>query len=291
MFSCLYICTQLNPEFLTPCIHHSIIKQSVMDYYVITGASRGIGEALTRKLIVPGNTLFVVSRTLNEDLVELASSLNVPLYYHETDLSIRENAESFITEVFARIHLREYDRIALINNAGMLEPVAPLKSVDFELAEKHLHLNLLTPIILSSAFLTHTDGLDIKKVILNISSGASFIAYSGWSVYCSSKAGLDMMTQVAGLEQSTEPCPVKIFALTPGIIETGMQELIRTTDESLFPERDKFIRLYEEGKLSDPDDIAQIILRTLFYDDIVSGSVVTIEQLKEIKYPSTFRCS
>jgi len=262
-----------------------------MDYYIITGASRGIGEALTRKLIVPGNTLFVVSRTLNEDLVELASSLNVPLYYHETDLCIRENADSFINEVFERIQFKEYDRIALINNAGMLEPVSPLKSVDFELAEKHLHLNLLTPIILSSVFLTRTDGLDIKKVILNISSGASFIAYSGWSVYCSSKAGLDMMTQVAGLEQSTEPYSVKIFALTPGIIETGMQELIRTTDESLFPERDKFIRLYEEGKLSDPDDIAQIVLRTLFNDDIVSGSVVTIEQLKEIKNPSTFRCS
>jgi benzil reductase ((S)-benzoin forming) len=145
--------------------------------------------------------------------------------------------------------------------------------------------------ILSSVFLSKTDGITVKKVILNISSGASFIAYSGWSVYCSSKAGLDMLTQVAGLEQSTEPEPVKIFALTPGIIETGMQELIRTTDVNLFPERDKFIRLYEEGKLSNPDDIAQIILSTIFNDDIVSGSIVTTEQLKEIVLPNSFRCS
>jgi benzil reductase ((S)-benzoin forming) len=253
-----------------------------MNYYIVTGASRGIGEALTRKLIEPGNTLFAVSRTMNEDLVELASSLNVPLFYFEADLSNPKEAESFIRSVFSKIHLAQFDKIALINNAGMLEPVAPIKSVDFELAEKHLHLNLLAPMILSSVFLTETTGHDIPKVILNISSGASFNAYSGWSIYCSSKAGLDMFTQVAGLEQNAEPDSVKVFALAPGIIETGMQELIRTTDENLFPERDKFIRLYEEGKLSNPEDIAHIILCTLFNFDIVTGSIVTIDQLKEI---------
>lgn len=253
-----------------------------MNYYIVTGASRGIGAALTRKLLAPGNTLFAVSRTLNEDLVELAASLNVPLFYFEADLSVREEVEKFITSVFSKIHLGQFDRVALINNAGMLEPVSPIKSIDFGLAEKHLHLNLLAPMILSSVFLTETAGLDIPKVILNISSGASFNAYSGWSVYCSSKAGLDMFTQVAGLEQNAEIQPVNIFALAPGIIETGMQELIRTTDENLFPERDKFIRLYEEGKLSNPEDIAHIILSTIFNFDIVTGSVVTIDQLKVI---------
>ncbi|MEI8047447.1 MAG: (S)-benzoin forming benzil reductase [Bacteroidota bacterium] len=261
-----------------------------MNYYIVTGTSRGIGASLLRKLIVPGNTLFAVSRTLNEDLVELAASLNVALFYFETDLSVREEAETFIHNVFSKIHLGPYDKIALINNAGMLEPVSPIKSIDFALAEKHIHLNLLTPMILSSVFLTETAGMDIPKVILNISSGASFNAYSGWSVYCSSKAGLDMFTQVAGLEQNAENQSVTVFALAPGIIETGMQELIRTSDESLFPERDKFIRLYEEGKLSDPDDIAQIILSTIFNFDIVTGSVVTIDQLKAIMNKSSFSC-
>lgn len=253
-----------------------------MNYYIITGASRGIGAALTHKLIAPGNTLFAVSRNLNEDLVELAASLNVPLFYYEADLSVREEAENFITDVFSKIHLASFDRIALINNAGMLEPVSPIKSIDFALAEKHLHLNLLTPMILSSVFLAQTANLDIPKVILNITSAASFNAYSGWSVYCSSKAGLEMFTQVAGLEQDTEPQAVKVFALAPGRIETSMQELIRTTDESLFPERDKFIRLHEEGKLSNPEDIAHIIYHTIFNFDIASGSIVNINQLKAI---------
>jgi benzil reductase ((S)-benzoin forming) len=254
-----------------------------MNYYIVTGASRGIGEAITRKLIEPGNTIFAVSRTMNEDLVELASSLNVPLYYVEADLCLREESESFINGVFDKIQLTEQDRIALINNAGMLEPVGPLKSTDFVRAEKHLHLNLLAPLILSSVFAARTESISLPKVILNISSGAAFYPYHGWSVYCSSKAGLDMLTKVAGLEQTDELYPVTIFALAPGIIETGMQESIRETDVALFPDRDKFISLHEEGKLAKPEDVAQTILSTIFNNSLVTGSVVTIDQLKEIK--------
>lgn len=254
-----------------------------MNYYIVTGASRGIGEALTRKLLIRGNTIFAVSRTMNEDLVELASNLNVPFYYSEADLSKREEAELFINGVFDKIHLNENDRIALINNAGMLNPVGPLKSTDFVLAEKHLNLNLLAPVILSSIFISRTESYDIPKVILNMSSGAAFYPYSGWSIYCSSKAGLDMFTKVAGLEQTSEEHRLTIFALAPGIIETGMQESIRETDLALFPDRDKFISLHEEGKLAKPDDVAEIILSTIFNNSLVTGSVVTIDQLKEIR--------
>lgn len=254
-----------------------------MNYFIITGSSRGIGEALTRKLITHGNTIFAVSRTMNEDLVELASNLNVPLYYTEADLSLNTEAEKFITSVFEKIQLKENDRIALINNAGMLNPIGPLKLTDFALAEKHLHLNLLAPIILSSVFISKTELIDIPKVILNMSSGAAFYPYSGWSIYCSSKAGLDMFTKVAGLEQTSEKHPLTIFALAPGIIETGMQESIRETDLALFPDRDKFISLHEEGKLAKPEDVAEIIISTLFNNSLLTGSVVTIDQLKEIK--------
>ena len=253
-----------------------------MNYYIITGASKGIGESLVRRLLETGNTIFAVSRTLNENLTDLASSLNVPLFYFEADLSNPEQANSFINNVFEKIRLSIDDRIALINNAGMLDPIAPVKSINFDLAEKHLLLNMLTPLILSSVFLDRTADMPIAKVILNISSGASFIPYSGWSAYCSSKAGLDMLTKVAGLEQGTEKNPATIFSLSPGIIDTGMQELIRQQDETNFPERNTFNRLFEEGRLSSPADIANVILRTIFSKEITIGSVLTIEQLKEL---------
>jgi benzil reductase ((S)-benzoin forming) len=91
-----------------------------------------------------------------------------------------------------------------------------------------------------------------------------------------------MLTKVAGLEQGTEKNPATIFSLSPGIIDTGMQELIRQQDETNFPERNTFYKLYEEGRLSSPADIANIILRTIFSKEITSGSVLTMEQMKDI---------
>jgi len=252
-----------------------------MDHFIITGTSRGIGAAIANRLLVQGNALYCVSRTMNEDLVERASSQHIPLYYHETDLSSLGLAERFLGEVFSKIDLTMAGRIALINNAGMLEPIAPLGHTRPELMEKHLALNLLTPAVLMSGFIRYTFGYSIPKVILNISSGASTIPYSGWSMYCASKAGLNMLSRTAGLEQSVAVEPVRIFALAPGIVDTSMQTLIRHTDPEYFSEKEFFVKLHSEGRLSDPDLVAGIITGSLFNPAIPQGGVLTIDQLKE----------
>jgi len=252
-----------------------------MDYYIITGVSRGIGEAIARRFLVHGNTLFCVSRTMNEDLVETASSMHILLYYHEADLSIHGSAESFMHEVFTRIDPVRASRIALINNAGMLEPIAPIELANPAMMEKHLMLNLLAPSILISNFIDKTMNLPIPKVVLNISSGASSFPYSGWAMYCASKAGIDMLTRTVGLEQTSAHHPVKVMALAPGIVDTAMQTQIRHTDKSLFAEKDKFIKLHEEGKLTNPESIAGVIAGSLFNPDIPQGSVLNIDQMRE----------
>ncbi len=251
-----------------------------MDFYIVTGVSRGIGEAIVRKLLILGNTIFCVSRTMNEDLVETASSLHIPIFYHEADLSERKSAEKFMQEVFTHIDPERINRIALINNAGMLDPIAPIELADPLIMEKHLKLNLLAPAVLTSLFISHTQRFNIPKVILNISSGASGFPYSGWSMYCSSKAGLDMMTRTVGLEQSTQEFPVKIMALAPGIVETSMQTHIRQTDKSLFADKDKFVLLHEQGKLISPETVAEVIVKTLFNPGIPQGGVLNIDELR-----------
>jgi len=251
-----------------------------MDFYIVTGTSRGIGEAIVKRLIRHGNTIFCVSRTINEDLVDTASALHIPLYYHEADLSLPASADEFLHEVFSRIDPERAGRIALINNAGMLDPVAPIELVKPEQIEKHLQLNLLAPMILISGFIHRTAFWQVPKVVLNISSGASTFPYAGWAAYCTSKAGLDMLTRTVGLEQSKKEHPVKMMAVAPGIVDTAMQTQIRHTDSALFGDRQSFIRLHEEGRLSNPDTVAGIITASLFNPDIPQGSVLTIDQLK-----------
>jgi len=218
---------------------------------------------------------------MNEDLVERASSQHIPLYYDEADLSLHGLAEKFIGDVFSRIEFGKTERLALINNAGMLEPIAPLGLTKPELMEKHLALNLLAPALLMSGFIRHTIECSLTKVILNISSGASTFPYSGWSMYCASRAGLDMLSRTAGLEQSVSVNPVRIFALAPGIVDTSMQTTIRHTDPAYFSEKEFFVKLHSEGRLSDPDQVAGIITGSLFNPAIPQGAVITIDQLKE----------
>lgn len=252
------------------------------DLYIVTGASRGIGEAIARKILKHGNVLFCASRSLNEDLVELASSLSVPLYYTETDLQQATSCQSFLTEIFERCKTMEVSRVALINNAGMLEPVSLIENLNAESMHAHLALNLLAPAILTSGFIRSTLEWKIPKVVLNISSGASSIPYSGWSMYCSSKAGLDMLTRTVGLEQSSMEYPVKTFALAPGIVETSMQSLIRGLDTQHFAEKEFFVKLKEEGKLIPADKVAEIIVQTLFHPGIPQGGLLTLGQLQEL---------
>lgn len=256
-------------------------KVSMMNHIIITGASRGIGAAIADRFLVQGNTLHCVSRTMNEDLVERASSQHIPLYYDEADLSLHGLADEYIGDVFSRIDLSKTQRIALINNAGMLEPIAPLGLTRPDIMEKHLALNLLAPALLMTGFIKNTTEYNFPKVILNISSGAATIPYVGWSMYCTSKAGLTMLSRTAGLEQSLAVNPVRIFALAPGIVDTSMQTLIRNTNPAYFAEKEFFVKLHSDGKLTDPDQVAGVIAGSLFNPAIPQGGMITIDQLKE----------
>lgn len=251
-----------------------------MSHYIITGTSRGIGEAIAGKMLKPGNTLFCASRTFNEELVERAVSLGVTIYYYTTDLSDPLAVAGFSDQVWEKIAPEDVERIALINNAGMVAPIGPIENNDPVQLLMHIQLNLLAPMLLTSSFLQHTAQWKIPKVVFNISSGAASTAYSGWSAYCSSKAAIDMFTRTVALEQSQALFPAKILAFAPGIVETAMQTEIRETVIQNFPEKEKFVKLHEDGHLSSPEYVADVISKALFDDSIPQGSIIDIWHLK-----------
>jgi len=91
-----------------------------------------------------------------------------------------------------------------------------------------------------------------------------------------------MLTRTVALEQESAKNPVKLFALKPGIVETAMQERIRSTKTRQFHEREKFVKLYNEGLLSSPKSVAEIIASALFLPGIPQGGILTINHLKDI---------
>ncbi len=234
-----------------------------MKYYIITGTSRGLGEAFARELMTQDCVLFCISRNKNEFLIKLAKETKTRLFYYSYDLTCVDGLEDLFKKIFEEIDFSKCQEICLINNAGVVAPVMPAEKCKGDSIVNNITLNQIAPMILSSFFISQTSKFTKKKSIINISSGAGRKPYYGWSSYCTSKAGLDMFSRVLGVEETGKVNPVKVMSIAPGIIDTEMQEEIRNSSVEDFPLLDNFIDYKEKGVLSDASEVAKAILKVI----------------------------
>lgn len=238
-----------------------------MNVYFITGVSKGIGFELAKQLIGAGHFVVGIARTETE--------LN-GMKFIKTDLSETEKLELLMTEVFESVP-QDAISFTLINNAGMIDPIGLTGSVNAEEMTNAIAVNLTAPMITSNAFISKLKGFEGSKRIVNISSGAGRNAYEGWGTYCATKAGLDHFSQVVAIEQLNAMHPVEIVSIAPGIIDTGMQEIIRSSSEESFPLLDKFIDYKEQGLLSSAEETARKLISFIENQDFKEvGPIVDI---------------
>lgn len=247
-----------------------------MHVYIITGISRGLGEALANRLLAPANHIIGIARTENDALSAKAKVSNGTLDFHKYDLRNTAGLEMLVSHIFTSIDCSMTDSITLINNAGILEPIMPVEQADNEALAEHLSINLTAPLLLIAAFVRQTQDLPIPKTVANISSGAGKKPYVGWTAYCTAKAGLDMMTRCIGLEQENQLYPVKMVSIAPGVMDTDMQALIRRTDSAKFPEAERFITLKQTRQLFTPEQSAELIVRLLEEGNFSQGELIDI---------------
>jgi benzil reductase ((S)-benzoin forming) len=224
-----------------------------LNYYYITGTSRGIGKAFAEHLLQnPSNKVIGISR---ERTLE---HTNYSHFY--LDLSDPIAIKDFKFELHA--HAK---KIYLINNAGSLGFIKPVGSLDADIIIKNYTLNLIAPSVLTNAFMCCYSGIDAEKVIVNVSSGAGKKPIDGWAVYCASKAGLDMFSRVVDAEQKLKAEHAftsihkgfKIFSIAPGVVDTEMQCEIRNSSKEHFSQLDHFISYKLNHQLSDPATVSK----------------------------------
>ncbi len=248
--------------------------------YIITGASRGIGEAIANELIDKDNHLICCSRTKNNKLIEKAQAQGCQMDYYELDFADTSLVTSYFSQVFHKLDWQNAEHVALINNAGMLEPVARAEDSDPHLMANHITINLTSLMLISSEYIKAGERFSTSKEILNISSGAAYNPYPGWSSYCASKAGALMFSKVLAQEQQKADYPVKIVSLAPGVVETTMQETIRSKTKEEFPNIDKFIALKKDNKLYEPAFVARKIKNHILGNvNIEQGGEIDIRTL------------
>jgi benzil reductase ((S)-benzoin forming) len=240
-----------------------------MKAYIITGVSKGIGLELAKQLI--GAEHFVVGIARTECDLD-------GMKFIQSDLSKTENLESLMNEIIESAP-QNIGSFTLINNAGMVDPIGLIGWISAEEMTKAIAVNLTAPMIISNTFISKLKGFEGLKRIVNISSGAGRNAYEGWGTYCATKAGLDHFSRVVALEQLNAKHPVEIVSIAPGIIDTGMQEAIRASNEEAFPLLERFIDYKEQGLLSSPEKTAQKLISFIENKDFKElGPIVDIRK-------------
>lgn len=228
--------------------------------FVVTGGGRGIGRALALALAYRKKHVLIVGRQ-EADLKAVAQCSSL-IRYVSADVSASEGREKIIA---ALQHVSQVD--GLIHNAGLIEPIAPLRAVSVSSFQQIMATNLEAPLFLNQSLY---DKLETGRV-LHIGTAVAYFPVVGLSLYCISKAALSMLTRCWQLEFPERLCA----SVMPGIIDTDMQEKIRHS-EAIDPEQLKFYkRLYDIEGLISVDTVALFLCWLLL--DITSTRYVSKE--------------
>ncbi|MDR2150348.1 MAG: 3-oxoacyl-[acyl-carrier-protein] reductase [Spirochaetaceae bacterium] len=213
---------------------------------LVTGASRGIGQAIAQKFLAEGATVWGLSHQEPADLAERLSEAQGKLHWITADLSKLALVEEIIE---AQIQAAQGFDI-LVNNAGITRDKLSfrMKLEDFQAV---LDVNL------SAAFLiARTVGRDMiqkrQGSIINMASVVGIHGNAGQVNYAASKAGLIGMTKSLALEMASRG--VRVNAIAPGFIISDMTRNLGEAVHNAFMER---IPLKRAGM---PEDLAETAL-------------------------------
>lgn len=213
---------------------------------IVTGASSGIGAALTQRLAGSGRPVVAVAR--RGDRLEALRETHPSVIACQANVAEPNGRAAILNAV------GDQPVTLVIHNAGVLEPVGPLVEQSPDAFREALTVNLEAPIELTRVLVRH---MPAGARILHISSGAAHRALPGWGAYCISKAALYMAYQI--LRDELHDRDIAVGSLRPGVVDTPMQTLIRAQNEQDFPAVERFRALKAMGELTSAEDAAAFI--------------------------------
>nr|BFD65734.1 (S)-benzoin forming benzil reductase [Bdellovibrio sp. HAGR004] len=248
-----------------------------MDLFIVTGGSKGLGEQVCLKALQQGHQVVNLSRS--------RPSFKSPNFKHITaDFSRGLGTIQKIEAVLENLDLASFKHIHLINNAALINPVGSLVDLDLSEMNTHLVTNLISPVLLSQVCARLAAEEKKPLTIFNIGSGAAFRPISGWSMYCSSKAGLKMFTENTALDlQNSKNKKIRIYHFSPGVLDTQMQQTIRSFKKKDFPEVANFKKLKTDHQLRQPADVADLVVRFCLEPKKfkTQSSVISVQDLEK----------
>ena len=235
----------------------------------VAGASRGIGEALIQSVPWQAAHVIGVSRSPGPASDHLAADLATPAGWDMTEESFHRELAGF-----------RGSRVVFLHAAGEIGPVGFAGETDPVEYRASVLLNAAAPLILGEAFLRAGRHLSCRRQLVLLSSGAARRPYPGVAAYGAAKAAVDQWVRATGDEQARRG-DVQVLSVIPGRVATAMHEQLRAAPEDQLPDHPEFVRLHQDGLLSDPRDVALRLWSLLDDPGITPGQVLDLRD-----YPS-----
>lgn len=217
---------------------------------IVTGAGSGMGAAIARGLAAEGAE--VVGVDIDGDAVaRVAESAVGTIRAEQVDVSDPDAVAALVEAVAARGRID-----VLCNNAGVLDDYAPAHETSWELWRRILGVNLDGPFLLSRA-VAPVMVAQGKGAIVNTCSIAAYVAGGGGTAYTTSKHALLGLTRQLAFDYG--PHGVRVNAVCPGAVATGMTTELRTPEQAN-AHVDQAISATPAGRWGEPDEIASVVL-------------------------------
>jgi NAD(P)-dependent dehydrogenase (short-subunit alcohol dehydrogenase family) len=239
---------------------------------LVTGAGRGIGQAVALQLAAAGASLILIARSASQLAETKAMALSQgaiagQVRFLPADLSDSGQRAAVLAAALGTMRVD-----ILINNAATVEPLGPTGAIPDSELRRALEINVVAPFALTTAVLPGMVDAGWGRIV-NVSSAVAShpSAMVGGNAYAATKAALEAHT--VNLAAELVGTGVTVNAYRPGGVDTAMQAWIRQQD----PERigaalhERFARNYADGTLITPEHSASVLVGHLDGQD--SGAI------------------
>jgi NAD(P)-dependent dehydrogenase (short-subunit alcohol dehydrogenase family) len=236
---------------------------------LVTGASRGIGLAIAQVLASAGARVALSGRK-QEALDQAAAALRtagadvLPVAANASDAEGVKAMVAKVIDTYGSLDI-------LVNNAATNPHFGPLLTAQESQWDKILDVNIKGCVRTIQASVESMRQRGGGKII-NIASILGFQAQPNMGIYCISKAGVIMLTQVLALELAADN--IQVNAIAPGFIRTQFSRVLWETPEAY----QKLTRLIPQGRIGTPEDLTGIVLYLASpASAFTTGAVFTID--------------
>lgn len=244
-------------------------------FFLITGTSRGIGEALAQNILEKGGTVLGVARGQS-------AALKSTKYHHLIlDLADASRLGQIMEKVDEVVDNQKYNFVCLVNNASAIEPLGAIEKCPLSEIEAHIRITLIASMVLTSLFIRKFADGQMRKKVAFITGGSAFTAVPHESIYCGAKAGVTLFAQCVGLEQKDKDYGFEVITIGPGMVDTQMHQVARSKNKEDYIWADLVKEVYEKGELQDPDKVAEEIC-IILNNKYEQGKYVQVSEAKPV---------